>query len=111
GIAFGGGVVSHGAVARMREGFEAAIRNRVALAAMIGIPVLLWALRLAGAIDGWILFWGSVIGVFAVRIWANAREQRAVAGEPDIPVEWWGVKRPWRSSDKEELENAIAAAG
>ncbi|MGW0181138.1 ABC transporter permease subunit, partial [Nocardia sp. NPDC003345] len=110
GIAFGGGVVSHGAVARMREGFEAAIRNRFALAAMIGIPVVLWLLRLAGAVDGWILFWGSVLGVFAVRIWANNREQRAAAGEPDVPVEWWGVKRPWRTGDKEVLDDAIAAA-
>ncbi|MEV0107876.1 ABC transporter permease [Nocardia sp. NPDC050799] len=110
GIAFGGGVVSHGAVARMREGFEAAIRNRVALAAMIGIPVVLWLLRLAGAIDGWILFWGSVLGVFAVRIRANNREQRATASEPDVPVEWWGVKRPWRAADKEVLDHAVTAA-
>lgn len=77
---------------------------------MAGIPVVLWLLRLAGVIDGWILFWGSAIGVFAVRIWANNREQRAAASESDVPVEWWGVKRPWRAADKEVLEHAITAA-
>ena len=109
GIAFGGGVVSHGAVARIREGFEAAIRNRVTLVLMVAVPVALWLVRLAGVIDGWMFFWGSFVAIFAIRIWANNREQRADAGEPDVPVEWWGVKRPWRPEDKEVLDHAITA--
>ncbi|WP_280458528.1 ABC transporter permease [Nocardia carnea] len=109
GIAFGGGVVSHGAVTRIRAGFEAAIRNRVTLVLMVAVPVALWLVRSAGVIDGWMFFWGSLLAVFAIRFWSNNREQRTAAGEADVPVEWWGVKRPWRPADKEVLDHAIAA--
>jgi branched-chain amino acid transport system permease protein len=31
--------------------------------------------------------------------------------ETDIPVEWWGLKRPWRAEDEEVLDHAVATRG
>jgi branched-chain amino acid transport system permease protein len=33
---------------------------------------------------------------------------RAAAGEPDVPVEWWGLRRDWRPEDGEVLARGIA---
>jgi branched-chain amino acid transport system permease protein len=32
----------------------------------------------------------------------------AAPGEPDIPVEWWGLRRDWRPEDGEVLARGIA---
>ncbi|GAB2658982.1 branched-chain amino acid ABC transporter permease [Nocardia goodfellowii] len=109
GIAFGGGVVRAGAVARMRAGWDPVFWDRPALGLLLGVPVLLWLLRLAEVIDGWVLFWGSLIAALAVRSWARSRQRPRT--EPDVPVEWWGVRRPWRTQDREVLDHAVTTAG
>jgi branched-chain amino acid transport system permease protein len=30
------------------------------------------------------------------------------ADTPDVPVEWWGLRRPWRDDDEEVLDRAVA---
>jgi branched-chain amino acid transport system permease protein len=120
----------------------APVARRTALAAGLAVLVAaLWALRLAGVVNGWVLFWGSLVIAFAVQVYAKSRDQRALSGviadgtaivpggaaiaaggaagpaglagpagdrEPDIPVEWRGLRRPWRPDDEEVLDRVIA---
>ena len=76
--------------------------------------MVLWLLRLGDVINGYVLLAGIVAGVLAARLWSNSR--RKVPPGPDdpaedIPVEWWGVKRPWTPEDQEVLDRAVATRG
>jgi branched-chain amino acid transport system permease protein len=87
--------------------------HRIALAAALSVSALLWGLRLASAINGWVLFWGVAAVAVAVRLYAAARPQPLTepAAEPrpaPVPVEWWGLRRPWRADDEEVLDRAVA---
>lgn len=104
-----GGVVREGAIARLREGWNPALRQRVTATALFGIPVLLWLLRLGDVINGWVFFFGAFASTLVVRYWALARERPPVAAE-EVPVEWLGVRRPWRAEDKEVIDRAIVAS-
>jgi branched-chain amino acid transport system permease protein len=45
----------------------------------------------------------------AARFSAPARRaRRDVQSEPEVPVEWWGVRRPWRAEDGEVLARGIS---
>jgi branched-chain amino acid transport system permease protein len=49
---------------------------------------------------------GGVLAVaLRVRGYVAARQERA--REPEIPVEWWGVRRPWQAEDEKVLDRAI----
>jgi branched-chain amino acid transport system permease protein len=79
-------------------------------------------------VNGWVLFWGVALVAVAVRGYAGARsaavDQPAAADRPaavdqptavaqpaadePVPVEWWGLRRPWRAEDEEVLDRAVA---
>jgi branched-chain amino acid transport system permease protein len=95
-----------GVVPGMRRGWEALGRNRIALSALVVGLVVLWASRLAGVINGWVLFFGALLWAFGLRSYANAREAKPV--ESEVPVEWWGLRRAWRAEDEEVLDRGVA---
>ncbi|MFD3926970.1 ABC transporter permease [Streptomyces sp. NPDC058614] len=95
-----------GIVSRFRRDWEPLGRDRIALPALLGALALGWVLRLGDLINGWTLLVGSLLVGLALRRYAAARQ--APKAEPDIPVEWWGVRRPWRASDEEVLARGIA---
>ncbi len=125
-----------GIVPYLRRDWAPVLRHRVALASALAAGALLWALRLAGAVNGWVLFWGVAAVAIALRLYAAARLQPATAQpttaqpqpsaepqvsaqpqpsaesqpppETQIPPEWWGLRRPWRAEDEEVLDRAIA---
>jgi branched-chain amino acid transport system permease protein len=72
------------------------------------VLALLWVLRLGDLINGWTFLGCSVAAGVALRIWATAR-QTAAPTEPEVPVEWWGLRRAWRPEDREVLARGLAA--
>ena len=91
-----------------RRQWEPLARNRVALPALAGGLVLLWALRLGQVINGWLLFGGAV--VLALAALGYATERQASSDAAQVPVEWWGVRRAWRPEDEEVLARGIAGS-
>jgi branched-chain amino acid transport system permease protein len=65
-------------------------------------------LRLAHVINGWVFFGAALLVVLAVRGYVATRQ--AAVTKPDIPVEWWGVRRDWRPEDEEVLARGIAGS-
>ena len=78
-----------GLVPTLRRDWQPAAGDRVArLVLLIGLA-LAWGLRLAHVINGWVFFGAALVVVLAARGYAAAR----AGGRPEIPVEWWGVRR------------------
>lgn len=94
-----------GLTSRFRDQWEALGRDRIALPALLGTLALGWVLRLTDVINGWTLLLGSLAVAYALRAYA-ARPR----GEPDVPVEWWGIRRPWRPQDREVLARGTAGS-
>jgi len=101
-----------GVVPRIRQDWMPVLRHRAVLAAGLGISALLWGLRLAGVINGWALLAGAVAVAGFVRINASVRttagESAGTAQPAPVPVEWWGLRRPWQPEDEEVLDRAVA---
>ncbi|MBA9005419.1 branched-chain amino acid ABC transporter permease [Thermomonospora cellulosilytica] len=97
-----------GIVPGMRHGWEPIVRNRATVTALLGGLALLWAARLADLIGGWTLFLAALAWALALRTYARAQEARTTV-VPDVPVEWRGVRRPWRPEDEEVLARGLAA--
>jgi branched-chain amino acid transport system permease protein len=119
-----------GLVPRLRQDWEPVARHRIALSVALGFSALLWGLRLAGVVNGWVLFWGAVAAAIVLRTYVSARtDLPRPAGEPatgpapasepvpvpgpapatvPVPVEWWGLRRSWRAEDEEVLDRAVA---
>ncbi|MFD3582473.1 ABC transporter permease [Streptomyces sp. NPDC058683] len=95
-----------GLVARLRRSWEPLGRDLVALPVLLAALALGWVLRLTHAIGDWTFLAGSLVLALALRGWAAAR--KAPQAVPDVPVEWWGVRRPWRPQDGEVLARATA---
>ena len=98
-----------GLIPALRRDWEPAARHRVALAvaAVAAVAVtLVWVLRLIHAINGWLLFGGALVVLLA--LWGYTATRAATAGEPEIPVKWWGVRRDWRPEDEEVLARGVA---
>ncbi|WP_024804480.1 ABC transporter permease [Nocardia sp. BMG51109] len=107
GIAFGGGVLREGAIGPLRKDWFPMLRDRI-VAPALGLVVLgLWGLRLIDAINGWMFTLGVVVAAVAARIW-HASRTRPEPGPVDVPVEWWGLQRPWDARDREVLDRAVA---
>jgi branched-chain amino acid transport system permease protein len=94
-----------GIVPRLRRGWQPLAGHRIALAALWCALVVAWALRLADVITGWEFFGVSLVVGLVARTFATARA--ATRDEPDVPVEWWGLRRDWRAEDEEVLDRAI----
>ena len=58
-------------------------------------------------ISGWVFF-GAALVVVAGGAGLCGPAGRAGEAEPEIPVEWWGVRRPWRPEDEEVLDRGVA---
>ena len=91
-----------GVVPHFRESWEPLRRLWAPLAAIVGT---LWGLRLLDVINGWVLAFGSVAAVLALRELVRPRPPKAPA---DVPLEWRGVRRPWLPSDREEILDGLA---
>ena len=100
-----------GVVSGLRGRWEPVVRDRLALPVLLGGLALAYALWFGGAINGWTFFGGSLVLALALRGWATTRQAAAatVGAEPEIPVEWWGVRRGWRPEDEEVMDRGIAA--
>ncbi|MEU9288620.1 ABC transporter permease [Streptomyces sp. NPDC048275] len=96
-----------GIVARFRRQWEPLGRDRIALPALLCVLTLLWILRLSDLIDNWTFLACSLAAAIALRIWSTARQ--TAPAEPEIPVEWWGLRRSWRPEDREVLARGLAA--
>jgi branched-chain amino acid transport system permease protein len=96
-----------GVVSGMRRDWEALGRSRILLTTVLGGLAALWALRITGVINGWVLFFAALVWAFGLRSYATARE--AKPAELEIPVEWWGLRRAWRAADEEVLDRGVAA--
>jgi branched-chain amino acid transport system permease protein len=75
---------------------------------LLGWIGALWILRLVDVVNGYVLIIGAVAGILAARSWGVSRQREAPA-QREIPVEWWGLERPWTTEDEEVLDRAIAA--
>jgi branched-chain amino acid transport system permease protein len=95
-----------GIIARFRRDWEPLGRDRIALPVLLAALALGWVLRLSDLINGWTFLLGSLVLAYALRGYASARQAPKTA--PDVPVEWWGVRRPWRTQDGEVLARGIA---
>jgi branched-chain amino acid transport system permease protein len=94
-----------GIVTRFRRQWTPLGRDPLALTALAGGLAVLWLLRLTDVIGGWLLFFGTVVLALVARAWATERARPKPA---EVPVEWWGVRRPWRAGDEEVLNRVIA---
>jgi branched-chain amino acid transport system permease protein len=93
-----------GLVPALRRDWQPVAGERIArLVLLVGL-VLAWGLRLGHVLTGWEFFAAALAVVLAARGYAAARRP---AG-PGVPVEWWGVRRPWRPEDEEVLARGIA---
>jgi branched-chain amino acid transport system permease protein len=95
-----------GIVARLRRDWEPVARDRIILAALLAGLTVAWLLRLSQAINGWVFAGSALAMAVALRSYAAARQ--ATPEEPEIPVEWWGVRRPWQPEDGEVLARGVA---
>ncbi|MEU5880583.1 inner-membrane translocator [Spirillospora sp. NPDC047279] len=96
-----------GLVSRFRRQWDPVGRDRLVLAALLAGLAVAWALRLGDVIEGWVFFCGSLAVALLARVWAAARWRAGIAA-PDVPVEWWGVRRDWRRGDEEVLARGVA---
>jgi branched-chain amino acid transport system permease protein len=117
GMAFGRS--PDGIVPLMRRDWAPVARYKILVAAAVVAATLLWVVRLAGVVNGWVLFWGVAVVAVALRAYAAARADASPASTPTsspgpgpaedpVPIEWWGLRRPWRAEDEEMLDRAIA---
>lgn len=106
GIAFAGGFLGQGALAQMRAEWVPVLRDRVVLSTLVGGLGLLWILRSVDVINGYVFTIAVIVAATALPRWAAARARPPA--EPEVPVEWWGVRQPWTAQDKEVLDRAIA---
>ena len=77
GLAFGRS--PDGIVPLMRRDWAPVARYKILVAAAVTISAALWVLRLAGVVNGWVLFWGVVVVAVAIRGYAGARAAAAPA--------------------------------
>ncbi|MFD1814561.1 ABC transporter permease subunit [Rhodococcus gannanensis] len=109
GVAFGAPAVQHGAISLLRKSWEDTLRDQLVMSVLAGWAVVMWLGRLADLFNGYVFFGGLVVGALAALWWGTARHRPS--REPEVPVEWWGLERPWRPEDEEVLDRAIATRG
>jgi branched-chain amino acid transport system permease protein len=80
-------------------------RDRRALGVLLAGVALGWLLWLKNAIHGWVFFGGLLILALALRAYTAARPAEPAGF---VPLEWRGIRRPWRVEDGEVLDRGIA---
>jgi branched-chain amino acid transport system permease protein len=96
-----------GIAAQMRRGWAPVGRDRLVAPLLFVGLALIWALRLMNLVNGWALLVAAAILALAAQGSANARSAGPRVRE--VPLEWWGVRRPWRREDREVLDRGVAA--
>jgi branched-chain amino acid transport system permease protein len=98
-----------GVIPLFRRDWQPVVRKPALLSGLLALVALLWGLRLAGVINGWVLLWASVLAGLGVQVLARSRD-RVSAETPaaQVPVEWLGLRRSWQAADEEVLDRAIA---
>ena len=103
GLALGRG---DGVVGELRRGWSPVARHRLVLLGLLGGLAAAWLLRLGGVLSGPVFFCGSIVLALVLRGYAASRDAAPAATE--VPVEWWGLRRPWRAEDGEVLDRGVA---
>ncbi|MDX3230382.1 ABC transporter permease [Streptomyces sp. ME19-01-6] len=96
-----------GVLAQMRAEWAPLGRNRPLLCGLLGVLGVCWLLAALDVASGWLLLAIALVTALLLRVRAAAAQRPPT----DIPPEWWGVRRPWRSEDGEVLNRATTAAG
>ncbi|MFF0224057.1 ABC transporter permease [Streptomyces sp. NPDC004629] len=107
-IALAGMGLAHspaGVVPRLHAEWQRLVRERTLLPVLLGVLALCWLLAATGAVSGGL----ALVAALAAALVCNARASRRRETDRDVPVEWWGVRRPWRPEDGEVLNRATAA--
>jgi branched-chain amino acid transport system permease protein len=103
-----------GVLPLFRQDWQPLARRRPALVTLLAAIAALWALRLAGVVNGWVLFWGTAVVGYALLYYAKWREKAepgagaAIRSGDESAPEWWGLRQPWRPEDEEVLDRAVA---
>ncbi|MEV7015937.1 ABC transporter permease [Streptomyces sp. NPDC093991] len=107
-IALAGMGLAHspaGVVPRMHAEWARLARDRTLFPVLLGVLALCWLLAATGAVGGGLLLVAALVTALALNARASTRR-----GTPnDVPVEWWGVRRPWKPEDGEVLSRAAVA--
>ncbi|MEU9350570.1 ABC transporter permease [Streptomyces griseoloalbus] len=107
-IALAGMGLAHspaGVVPRMHTEWARLARDRTLFPVLLGVLGLCWLLAATDTVDGGLLLGVSLVTALALNVRAAAGGKR----DHDVPVEWWGLRRPWRPEDEEVLSRATAA--
>ena len=126
-----------GVIPLLRGEWAPVARRRALLGGLLAFIAALWALRVAGVVNGWVLFWGSAVVALAVRYFPGGANgvsplsppspgeraqtarrsiprasHRVPDGDPQLtphcPPEWLGLRRAWAPEDEEVLDRVIA---
>lgn len=98
-IALAGMGLAHnpgGVLKGMRADWAPVARSRVLYVALAAC----WLLAVTSAVPAWVAL------VIAVAVGVTLRSRTGVRPDGDVPVEWWGIRRPWRADDGEVLARA-----
>ncbi|UGQ13200.1 ABC transporter permease [Yinghuangia sp. ASG 101] len=97
-----------------RNDWTPLLRSPIALPGALVTIAAGWLLKLNDVINGWTFLFGALVICMILQRWALNRANAAAAApkspEDLIPVEWWGIKRPFREEDKEVLARGIAGS-
>ncbi|MFW0785614.1 ABC transporter permease [Gordonia sp. CPCC 206044] len=112
GIAFGAKAVKEGGIAELRKQWSAAFADPIVMGLLVVWTLVAWVLRLTDLINGYVFFAAMLVAAILtpfVAVWHNRRTRPEGDDDVEIPVEWWGISRPWQPEDEEVLDRAVAA--
>ncbi|GAA4825206.1 ABC transporter permease subunit [Streptomyces ziwulingensis] len=106
-----------GVVPHLHAQWARLARDRTLLPVLLGVLALCWLLAATDVADGGPLLAAALAVSLALRARAasrvdqdhGGRRDRSGSQDRDVPVEWWGLRRPWRPEDGEVLSRATAA--
>ncbi|MFJ8194081.1 ABC transporter permease [Streptomyces sp. NPDC096094] len=108
-IALAGMGLAHspaGVVPRIHAEWAKLARDRTLFPVLLGVLAVCWLLAATDSVSGGLVLVAALVAALSFNARASARRQPA----PDIPVEWWGLRRPWKPEDGEVLSRATAAS-
>jgi branched-chain amino acid transport system permease protein len=108
-----------GIIADLRHSWAPLARDLRALFVLLAGVALGWLLWLEEVIGGWVFFGGLLALALVLRAYTTARQAEPTRGgkqnampsglfEASDPLEWRGIRRPWRAEDREVLDRGIA---